>query len=86
MEFFDKEIGFSWRVYKNMGNRFTCADLVMDLFMATAGTTTPLIAFDEKGITYLAATNARWLSSLADKGIHYVHYSTHRVRRLFGLD
>lgn len=34
---------------------------MMDLFMATAETTTPLIAFDEKGITYLAAINAGWL-------------------------
>lgn len=59
MEFFDKEVGFSWRAYWNLGNGFTCDDLVMGPFMAIVGTTTPLIAFDERGITYLATTNAR---------------------------
>ena len=54
--------------------------------MATTGTTTPLTAFDEKGITYLAATNARWLPYLADEGICFVHDSANRVRRQFGLD
>ena len=54
--------------------------------MATTGTTTPLTAFDGRGITSLAATNAKWLPYLADKGICYVHYSTNRVRRQFGLD
>ena len=58
----------------------------MGPFMATAGTTTPLTAFDERGITYLAATNARWLPYLAKEGIMYVHYSAYRVRRQFGLD
>ena len=75
-----------WRAYKNLGNGFTCVDLVMDPFMAIAGTIALLTAFDERGITYLAATNARWLSYLADEGVQYVYYSTHRVRRQFGLD
>ena len=47
----------------------------MGHFMATIGTTTPLTAFDERGITYLVATNARRLPYLTDEGIHYVHYS-----------
>ena len=54
--------------------------------MAIVGTTTPLTAFDERGITYLAATNARWLPYLAEEGIWCVHYSAYRVRRQFGLD
>ena len=54
--------------------------------MATVGTTTPLTAFDERRITYLAATNARWLPYLAEEGIWCVHYSAYRVRRQFGLD
>ena len=70
----------------NLGSGFTCADSMMGPFMAITRTTTPLTAFDERRITYLAATNARWLPYLADKGIQYVHYSTHSVRRQFGLD
>lgn len=35
---------------------------------------------------YLVATNARWLPYLADEGIRCVHYSTHRVKRQFGLN
>ena len=35
---------------------------------------------------YLAATNAGWLPYLADEGIRYVYYSTHRARRQFGLN
>ena len=58
----------------------------MDLFVDTAGTTTPLIGFDETGIIYLAATNAGWPSYLADEGIRFVHYLANRVRRQFGLD
>ena len=54
--------------------------------MATARTTTPLTAFDERGITSLAATNAGWLPYLADEGIHYVHYSVNRVKRQFRFD
>ena len=46
----------------------------------------PLTTFDKKGITYLTTTNAGWLPYLADEGIHYVHYSAHRVRKQFGLD
>jgi len=52
----------------------------------TAGTTTPLTAFDERGITYLVDTNARWLPYLADEGICFVQYFANRVRRQFGLD
>ena len=54
--------------------------------MATARTTTSLTTFDERGITYLAATNAGWLTYLANEGIHYVHYSAYRVKRKFALD
>jgi len=54
--------------------------------MGTVGTTTPLVAYDERGITYLVATNSRGLPYLVDKGIWYVHYSAHRVRRKFELD
>ena len=55
-------------------------------FMATTGTTTPLTAFNERGITYLATTNAGWLPYWIDKGICFVHYSTNRVKRQLGLD
>ena len=58
----------------------------MGLFVDTVGTTTPLVGFDEAGITYLAATNAGWLPYLADEGIRFVHYPANRVRRQFGLD
>ena len=58
----------------------------MGLFIDTAGTTTSLIGFDEVGITYLAATNARWLLYLADKGMRFVHYPANWVRRQFGQD
>lgn len=40
---------------------YTCSDLVMGPFMGTVGITTTLVAYDERGITYLATTNARWL-------------------------
>ena len=58
----------------------------MGLFIDIAGTTTPLIGFDEAGITYLAATNARWLPYLADEGMRFVHYPANWVRRQFELD
>ena len=58
----------------------------MGQFVDTVGTTTPLVGFEERGITYLVATNAGWLSYLADKGIKFVHYPANRVRRQFGLD
>ena len=58
----------------------------MGPFVDTAKTTTPLTSFEEKGITYLAATNARWLPYLANEGIRFAHYPTNRVRRQFGLD
>ena len=54
--------------------------------MGTANSTTPLVSYNERGITYLATTNAQWLPYLADEGLWYVHYSTHRVRRQFRLD
>lgn len=50
-------------------------------FIGTTGRTTPLVAYDEKGVTYLATINVRWLPYLADEGVCYVHYSAHRVRR-----
>ena len=59
VEFFDKGVGFCWRAYRNLGTGFTSSDLVMGSFIDTAGTTTSLITFDERGIMYLAATNAR---------------------------
>ena len=59
IKFFDKGVGFSWRAYRNLGTGYTCADSLMDPFVDTVGTTTPLIGFEERGITYLAATNIR---------------------------
>ena len=41
----------------------------MGPFIGTAGMTTPLVAYDERGITYLAATNVGWLPYLADEGV-----------------
>ena len=58
----------------------------MGPFVDTVGTTTPLTGFEERCITYLVATNARWLPYLADEGVKFVHYSADRVRRQFGLD
>ena len=49
-------------------------DSAMGSFVNTVRTTTPLAGFDEIGITYLAATNARWLPYLADEGVRFVHY------------
>jgi len=60
---------------------FTCVDSAMDPFVDIVGTTTPLIGFKERGITYLAAINARWLPYLGDEGVRFVHYFTDRVRR-----
>ena len=81
VEFFDKGVGFCWRAYRNLGSGYTCADLVMGYFVDAAGTTTLLTAFDERGITYLAATNAGWLSYLVDEGVRFVHYFANKVRR-----
>ena len=53
----------------------------MGLFVDTVGTTTPLTGFDEVGITYLAATNARWLPYLVDEGMRFIHYAANWVRR-----
>ena len=86
VEFFDKGVGFSWKAYRNIGTGYTCADSVMGLFVDIAETTTPLTGFEERGITYLAATNVGWLPYLADAGIGFVHYPANRVRRQFGLD
>lgn len=63
-----------------------CFDLVMGLFMGTIGSTTLLEVYDERVITYLATTNAGWLPYLANEGLQYMHYSTHRVKRQFRLD
>ena len=57
----------------------------MGPFMATAETTTPLTAFDERRITYLATTNAGWLPYLAKEGICFVHYFANKEKRQFGL-
>ena len=86
IKFFDKGVGFCWRAYINLGIGFMCADSVLGPFIDTTGTTTPLIVFDERGVTYLAATNAGWLPYLIDEGIRFVHYSANRVRRQFRLD
>ena len=83
---FDEGVGFSWQDYRNLGANYTCIDSTMGLFVDIVGTTTPLAGFDETGITYLAATNARWLPYLADEGIKFVHYPANRVRRQFELD
>ena len=69
IEFFDKGVGFSWRAYRNLGTGFTCADSMMGPFVDTVGTTTPLTSFKERGITYLAATNAEGLPYLANEGV-----------------
>lgn len=73
IEFFDKEVGFSWKTYRNLGTGYHCADFTMGPFMATDGTTTPLTGFDERGVTYLVTTNARWLLYLADEVVQDVH-------------
>ena len=53
----------------------------------TARTTTLLTGFEERGITYLVATNTGWLPYLANEGIRFVHYPINKVRkRQFGLD
>ena len=83
-ESFDKGVGFCWRAYRNLGTGYTCADSVMSSFTNIARTTTQLTAFDERGITYLAATNAGWLPYLADEKLQFVHYSANKVRRQFG--
>ena len=57
-----------------MGTGFTCVDSVMGPFTNTARTTTLLIAFDERGVIYLAATNAKRLPYLTDEGLCFVHY------------
>ena len=76
VESFDEGVGFSWRVYRNLGTGYTCVDSVMGLFVDTVGTTTPLTGFDETVITYLAATNVGWLPYLANEGIRFVYYPT----------
>ena len=83
IEFFDKGVGFSWRAYRHLGASYTCADSMMGQFVDTVGTTTPLVGFEERGITYLATTNVGWLPYLADEGIKFVHYPTNQVRRQF---
>lgn len=57
VEFFDKGVGVSFRACRNFSAGYTCANSMMRPFMGTAGMITPLVAYDEKGITYLAATN-----------------------------
>ena len=86
VESFDEGVGFSWRAYRNLGANYTCMDSAMSSFVDTIGTITPLVSFDETGITYLAITNVEWLPYLADEGIRFVHYPANRVRRQFGLD
>ena len=34
----------------------------------------------------MAVANAGWQLYLIDEGVRFVHYSTNRVRRQFGLD
>ena len=86
VESFDKGIRFSWRAYRNLGAGYTYANSVIGLFVDTTGTTTLLTDFEETRITYLAATNARWLPYLVDDGLRFVHYPANRVRRQVRLD
>ena len=86
VESFDEGIGFSWRAYRHFSTGYTSMDSAMGSFVDTVVTTTPLVGFDEIGITYLAATNAGWLPYLADEGVRFVHYPANRVRRQFRLD
>ena len=74
VESFDESVGFSWRAYRNLGADYTCVDSVLGSFVDTVGTTTPLVSFDETGITYLATTNAGWLPYLANEDVRFVHY------------
>ena len=78
VEFFDKGVGFSWRAYRNLGTGYTCTNSIMGLFADTIRTTTPLTGFEEREITYLAATNVGWLPYLVNKGIRFVHYPANR--------
>ena len=57
--FFDKEVGFLWKACKGFSTKYTCANSAMRPFIAIVKATTPLVAYDERKITYLAATNAR---------------------------
>ena len=57
----------------------------MGPFVDIVGTTTPLIGFEERGITYLATTNTMWLPYLGNAGIRFVNYPANKVRRQFGL-
>ena len=86
VESFDQGVRFSWRAYRNLGTGYTCVDSAMGLFVDTVGTTIPLTAFNEAGITYLAVINAGWLPYLANEGMSFVHYPANQVRRQFGLD
>nr|XP_023924251.1 uncharacterized protein LOC112035649 [Quercus suber] len=86
LECFDEGVGFVWRAYRNLSTGYTCVDSAMGSFVDTVMTTTPLAGFDEIGITYLAAINARWLPSLVYEGIRFVHYLANGVKRQFGLD
>ena len=70
----------------NLSTGYTCVDSVKGLFADITRTTTPFTAFDERGVTYLVATNIGWLPYLVDEGIRFVHYSANRVRRQFVLD
>ena len=81
IKFFDKGVGFFWRAYRNLGTGYTCTDSVMGPFVDTTATIAPLTGFEERAITYLAATNAGWLPNLADEGVRFVLYPTNRVRR-----
>ena len=59
---FDEGVGFSWRAYRNLGTGYTCVDSVMGPFVDAVATTTPLVGFDETGITYLECRMAALLS------------------------
>ena len=86
MEFYDKGMGFFWRAYRDFSVGYTCTGSMMGPFMGTTGMTTSLVAYNEKGIIYLVATNVGTLPYLADMGLWYVHYSAHKVMRQFELD
>ena len=52
VEFFDKGVGFFWKAYRSLGTGFTCVDSALGPFVDTVRTTTLLIGFDERGITW----------------------------------
>ena len=63
VEFFDKGVSFSWRACRDFSTGYTCVDSMIGPFMGTIGTTTPLVAYDERGI-YLLGCHQFWVAAL----------------------